>query len=138
MKEEFLDEEIEEIIKDNCDLVLERGDTFGVNREELTKIFDNVNNFNEIQDKRSRIIHKASWILGGITFYQPFNDGNKEIALSLTIYFLRENRFELPLPDKKIKKELFNLLVRTVLKFEDDPTIVSEVEDYLLLKVTKL
>ncbi|MEX2192928.1 MAG: Fic family protein [Nitrosarchaeum sp.] len=135
MMETFNEEDIEEIIQDNRDLVNERGDSFGVNKEELDKIFDNVNNFGEIFDLRMRIIKKSAWILGGITFYQPFNDGNKETALSLTIHFLRENDMDLPINSRSDKKEIYELLTKTVLKFEDDPTIISEIEEYLFRKV---
>ncbi len=135
MKEQFTEDEIEEIIEDNLELVTERGDSFGVNHEELKKIFDNVNNFEEILDLNERIIRKASWILGGIAFYQPFNDGNKETALSLTIYFLRENNLNLPINSKSDEKEIGELLVKTVFKFEGDPSIISEVEDFLHRKV---
>lgn len=137
MKELFTKEDIEEIILDNHDLVADRGDSFGVNREELDKIFDNVNKFNEISDRRTRIIRKSAWILGGITFYQPFNDGNKETALSLTIYFLRENRMDLPINSNSDKKEIYELLTKTVLKFEDDPTIISEIEKYLVRTIVE-
>ena len=138
MRETFSEDDIEEIIQDNHDLVNERGDSFGVNREELDKIFGNVNNFDKILDRRIRIIKKSAWILGGITFYQPFNDGNKETALSLTTYFLRENEMDLPISSKSDKKEIYELLTKTVLKFEDDPTIISEIEDYLFKKVIEV
>ena len=138
MKEQFTENEIEEIIQDNEELVNERGDSFGVNRDELQKIFENVNNFNEISGFKERIIRKTSWILGGITFYQPFNDGNKEIALSLTKYFLGKNDLDLPLPTREEEKEIFDLLNKTIFKFEDDPTIISEIEDFLISKVVEI
>ena len=138
MMETFSEDDIEEVIQDNYDLVNERGDSFGVNKDELDKIFDNVNNFDEILDRRIRIIKKTAWVLGGITFYQPFNDGNKETALSLTTYFLRENEMDLPIRSKFDKKEIYELLTKTVLKFEDDPTIISEIEDYLFKKVIEV
>ncbi|MGI0087719.1 MAG: hypothetical protein ACREBI_07125 [Nitrosotalea sp.] len=34
------------------------------------------------------------------------------------------------------KKEIFDLLVKTVFKFEGDPTIVREMEEYLSRKIT--
>lgn len=138
MKEQFTENEIEEIIQDNEELVNERGDSFGVNRDELQKIFENVNNFNEVLGFKERIIRKASWILGGITFYQPFNDGNKETALSLTKYFLRKNNLDLPLPTREKEEEIYDLLNKTVFKFEDDPTIISEIEDFLTSKVVAI
>jgi len=135
LKEQFTENEIEEIIQDNEELVNERGDSFGVNRDELQKIFENINNFNEVSGFKERIIRKASWILGGITFHQPFNDGNKETALSLTKYFLRKNDLDLPLSTREEEKEIYDLLNKTIFKFEDDPTIISEIEDFLTSKV---
>lgn len=131
MTECFLPEEIEEIISFNEELVTKRGELFGINREELVKIFDHVNNFDEIIDRKERIIRKAAWILGGISFFQPFHDGNKETALSLTILFLRRNHYDLPIQNQLDKREIYDLLVKTVYKFEGDSTIISEIEEFL-------
>ena len=131
MTETFSTEEIENIIQDNEELVTIRGDSFGVNREELDKIFEKVNNFDYIENHFDRMIKKSAWILGGVTFYQPFNDGNKETALSLTIYFLRRNGLNLPINSEQDEKEIMELLKKTVFKFEDDPSIISEVEEFL-------
>ena len=90
LKETFTDAEIEELIEDNKQLVAIRGDSFGVNNSELSNIFSKINNFDQITNFKDRIIRKTAWILGGISFHQPFNDGNKEMAVSLAIYFLRE------------------------------------------------
>ncbi|WP_428324783.1 hypothetical protein [Nitrosopumilus sp.] len=138
MKEIFTDFEINEIIEDNKQLVAQRGDSFCVNNSDLSFIFTNVNNFDEITIFQDRIIRKASWILGGISFYQPFCDGNKEIAVSLTIFFLRENDMDLPITDKQSQKELFDLLVKTIFKFENDPTIIPEIEQYVRQRVISI
>lgn len=131
LKETFTDDEINELIEDNKQLVAMRGDSFGVNRSELSNIFTEINNFDEITNFKDRIIKKTAWILGGISFHQPFNDGNKEMAVSLAIYFLRENDMDLPISNKDSQKELYDLLVKTIFKFEGDPTIISEIENYL-------
>lgn len=135
MSEIFLNEEIEEIILDNKDLVESRQEPFSVNRERLSRVFDQVNAFNDIENLRERIITKASHLLGGITWQQPFSEGNKETALSLTKLFLRRNGFDLPFETKEEEKEIYELLVKTVFKDELDETIITEVREYLLKKV---
>ena len=71
------------------------------------------------------------------TWSQPFSNGNKRTALTISIYFLRKNGFDLPIMSKGEEKELFDLLEKTIFKDESDETIISEVEDYLSKKVTK-
>ncbi len=75
-------------------------------------MFDHVNNFEDITNRKTRVIRKAAWILGGISFFQPFNDGNKETALSLMILFLRRNSYDLPMPNNPDKKAIYDILVK--------------------------
>ena len=67
-------------------------------------VFDNVNSFNDIADRRERIIRKSAHILGGLAWTQPFSNGNKRTALSVTIYFLRKNGYDIPIKNKKKKR----------------------------------
>ena len=136
--EDFSPTEVEDVILDNQDLVEGRGECFSVDREILNQIFNNMKSSNEIDDKRTRIIKKSAHLLAGISYYQPFREGNKETALSLTISFLRRNGLILPLNTKKEKKDIYEILVGTSLKFENDRTIVNEVEEYLSEKVVQL
>ncbi|MDE1766354.1 MAG: hypothetical protein KGI27_08805 [Thaumarchaeota archaeon] len=53
----------------------------------------------------------------------------KEIALSVAKLFLRRNGFDLPLHTLEDEKELFVLLVKTIFKFDGDPTIIGEIEN---------
>lgn len=137
MTENFSNEEIDDVIQFNKDIVEERGQPFSVNYERLSRVFSNVNLFNNMPSKRERIIRKASHIFGGIAWQQPFSEGNKETALALTKLFLRRNGFDLPIITRNDKKEIFDLLVKTVFKDELDPTITTEVEEYLLEKVVE-
>ncbi|MHB8603143.1 MAG: Fic family protein [Nitrosotalea sp.] len=105
-------------------------------KDRLDQVFFNVNSYNDIQNKRERIVRKASHILGGITYLQPFCEGNRETALTHTILFLRDNGFDLPLDTQYEKQEIFDLLYRTIFKDELDRTIIIEVEQYLGRKVT--
>lgn len=130
---EFLSEdEIEEIVKFNRQIVRFRGEPFDVDREKLTEIFQSVNNDFDAQyypNKRIRIVKKVSVIIGRIAWEQPFTEGNKETCLGVGVMFLRRNGFTLPLKQTKI--DVYKLLNKTIMKFENDPTIISEVESFL-------
>lgn len=136
MSENFSDIQIEAIIRDNKRLVEQRGEPFCIVKDRLDKIFSNVNSHNDMQNKRERMIRKAAFLLGGITYQQPFCDGNRETALAHTILFLNDNGFDLSLDKQEDKQEVFDLLNRTIFKDELDPTIITEVEQYLTRRVT--
>jgi prophage maintenance system killer protein len=135
MPEYFSDESIRNVVLVNKHISERRRESFGINTERLSKVFSKVNDFNEISDKKQRITKKAANLLGGMTFHQPFNNGNKRTALSVTLYFLRKNGFDIDLGTLTQEKEMFELLEKTMLKIEGDETIISEVEDYLTRKL---
>lgn len=95
MSEILSNEDIESFILNNKQKVEKRGEVFEVDRDSLHAILSRLNSYNVIQDRRQRIIKKATRILAGISYYQPFNDGNKETAHSMTIFFLQRNSFNL-------------------------------------------
>ncbi|MDE1840499.1 MAG: Fic family protein [Thaumarchaeota archaeon] len=136
MSEIFSDIQIKAIIRDNKRLVEQRGQPFCVVKDKLEDIFSNVNLHNNMQNKKERIIRKAAHILGGITYQQPFCEGNRETALAHTILFLRDNGFDLPLDKQEDRQEVYDLLYQTVFKDELDPTIITEIEQYLTKRVT--
>lgn len=135
MSENFSDELIKNIIHGNEHLVNHRKESFGVNDERIEWVFSKANSFNDVKDKRTRIIKKATAVLAGISWQQPFNNGNKTIALIVTKYFLLKNGFDLRISTEQEEDELIDLLTKTMYKYEDDPTIFSEVEEYLNRKV---
>lgn len=135
MSENFSKELINRIILVNKRIVDHRQESFGVDYERIEEVFSKANSFNDITDQRTRIIKKAVAVLGGISWQQPFNNGNKTMAIIVTRYFLQKNGFDLKLSTDQEEDELIDLLVRTVYKFEDDPTIFSEIEEYLNRKV---
>jgi prophage maintenance system killer protein len=135
MPEIFSDIQIEAIIRDNKRLVEQRGLPFCVVKDRLEDIFSNVNSHNNIQNKRERITRRAAHILGGITYQQPFCDGNRETELAHAILFLRDNGFDLPLDKQEDKREVYDLLYKTVFKDELDPTIITEIEQYLTKRI---
>ena len=78
--------------------VEERGELFEIDEDCLEKILSRMKNYDNIEDRQQRIIKKATRILAGITYYQPFGDGNEETALVTTIRYLRKNGFDLYIP----------------------------------------
>lgn len=135
VSENFSKELINNIILGNKHIVNHRNESFGVDDERIEWVFSKANSFNDIKDQKTRIIKKATAVLGGISWQQPFNNGNKTMAIIVAKYFLRKNGFDLKLSTDQEEDELIDLLVRTMYKFEDDPTIFSEIEEYLNRKV---
>lgn len=135
MNEIFSDNVINNVIRVDKHICTHRNEPFGCVTERLFAVFNQVNSFNNIKDKKERIIKKAAHLLGGIVWQQPFSNGNKRTALAVTIHFLRKNGFTISLKTRKEEKEMFCLLEKTMLKSEGDDTIIPEVEDYLRRKV---
>lgn len=136
MSEYFSDAEIDEIIQYNKKIVGEEDDSFEVDLNILSSIFDKVNNWYEKEvDKKTRIIKKTTRILAGITFNQPFYEGNKRTATIIALMFLNRNGFDIPLTHTNQKRKLYDLLMLTMLKSRTDPTVYTEVEKYLLLEI---
>jgi prophage maintenance system killer protein len=115
--------------------VEERGELFEVDEDDLKKIFNRMKKYDHIEDKRTRIIKKATRILAGITYYQPFGDGNKETALAATKLYLKRNGFSLIIPPFNKEEEVYDLLTKTIWKPMNDSTIFREVEEYLMREV---
>jgi len=124
-----------QLILVNQKICMDSKEPFDVNLNLLDEIVSNSNSFNNIPILRDRIIKQVSNLIGGIVFYQPFSNGNKRTALSMGILVLRNNGFDLPYGNKRQKKQLFDLLENTMLKFEGDNTIISDIENYLIENV---
>ena len=128
MFENFEQRDIEEIIEVNKLICSYDNDPIGVVRETLDGIFDKVNLFDDIENRRERIIKKTTFIVAGISHDQPFLDGNRRTSFYIMKNFLGRNGFTIRLYSKKEEDILANILQRTAeVKFEDDPTIYSEV-----------
>ncbi|MCA9828292.1 MAG: Fic family protein [Nitrosopumilus sp.] len=136
MFEIFEQRDIEEIIEVNKLISSYNNEPHEVKREILDAIFHKVNSFNDINNTRERIIKKSTYILAGISYLQPFKNCNRRTSYYLLKNFLGRNGFTLRLYNKKEKAKLADILQRTAeVKFEDDPTIYSEIEEYLTQKV---
>ena len=107
--------------------------------EKLDEIIVNIQNMDKIEDAKEQIIRKVSLLLAGLSYDQPFKNGNKRTSLSLTILLLRINHFDLPYDTKDKQREIFKLLESMMYKFEDDiPEIVTEIEDFLRERIVKI
>lgn len=135
MSDTFTAEEIEEIIQDNQDLSLERQEYFQVDRQMLKSIFDKINTCNTVTELRQRIIRRASYIISLIPNKQPFREFNRHSAYATAMDFLRRNNLNLPLSTVDEERAFFNVMDRTKDKNEDDPTLSTDVENYLTSRV---
>lgn len=135
--EALTSKDIDYLISFNKRRVEKRGDLFEYDIDYLDKIPDRINSYNNIDDRRKRIIKKATYLLAGISWKQPFGDGNKEAAHFITIRFLKRNGFRL-LNTSSERRELYNLLINTILKPAIDSTIFEEVEEYITKKIELL
>jgi len=132
---------IADVVSVNYFIVTSRKQKFGVNFEKLAEIFDYANdifNLLIVSDKRKAVVMTAGHIMAGIAYWQPFDDGNKTTALTVTRRFLRDNGYLLPVRGKTQKDSIYDLMNKTILKFETDKTIYSEVQEYLDKNVISL
>ena len=136
MLENFSEEDIQEVIEVNKLIVSHDNEPHGVTMDILNGIFNRVNSFNDIANRRERIIKKSTYILAGISYQQPFTEGNRRTSYYLLKSFLGRNGYILRPYNPEEKDTLADLLKRTAeQKFENDPTIYTEVEQYLTRKV---
>ena len=73
--ENLTSEDIENnIISFNREIMEKDKELFKVDLDDLYAILNRMNHYNNIEDRRKRVIKKATRILAGITRYQPFLD----------------------------------------------------------------
>ena len=135
MSESFSPEDVEHMVLENKETVEARGEPFGVKIEKLSFIINNVNAFNDVADKRTRIVKKATQLLVGMSYDQPFINGNKETGLPWTTLLLERNGFKLPLETMNEKNAVYELMEHTGFKMEGDTSIISEMEEYLTSRI---
>ncbi len=128
---------IDNIIAANRQITGQSGEPFGLDRKDLLDdILREVDSYDSVVDKREKIIRKVSCFMGRIVFEQPFKNGNKRTALAVGILFIRTNGFSFSYGSKSQKKELFDLLESTMLRFEGEESIaIKEIEDLLRKKI---
>ncbi len=130
---------IENISLINKHVVEKRPESFGVDDPSIIKkIFERVNQDYNIPNKKVRLIKRASHILAGIVFEQPFKNGNKATAYIVTQHYLKINGFAFPISISD--DELIQLLesISPLFLNEDQFDIAfSKVEDFLTAKITQ-
>ncbi len=124
------------MIQVNYDIVKLRDESFGVNEELLFEIFDHVNSFNDIENKRQRVIKKAANLLGRIVYEQPFDNGNKSTSRFEASLFLKRNGLILD-ESQETDDKLAQLLYDVMFGFDVDDQ-VNKVESFLLYNVSEL
>ncbi len=88
----FSSDAIKNISLINKHIVEKRPESFGVDDPSLIiKIFERVNRDYHIPNKKIRLIKRASHVLAGIIFEQPFKNGNKSTAYIVTQHYLKIN-----------------------------------------------
>jgi len=127
----------EHFIEVNKQICRQTNETFGLDgKEDLDRIITRIQRFDNISDEKERIVKKIATILGGLGYFQPFKNGNKRTALSISVLFLRVNGFDLPYGDKENKKAIFEILENSMFKFEGND-IYREVEGFLRKRIVK-
>lgn len=90
----FSPDAIKNISLINKHVVKKRPESFGVDDPSIiTEIFERVNQYFHIPNKKIRVIKRASHLLAGIVFEQPFKNGNKSTAFIVTQHYLKINGF---------------------------------------------
>lgn len=110
MFEIFGQKDIEEVIEVNKLICSYDNEPVGVNMEILNSIFDKSNSFNDMPDRKTRIIKKATHIIVGISYNQPFVEGNRRTSHYLVKNFLRRNLFQLRFYNAKEEDQFANVL----------------------------
>ena len=130
----------ENVIDANRQICEQSNEIFGLDcPEKLDEIISNIRAIDRIEDEKERIIRKISILIVGLSYDQPFKNGNKRTSLAISILLLRLAHFDIPFYTKEQKKEVFDLLVGLMYKFEDDvPKLTDEVEDFLRTRIVKI
>ncbi len=139
MTEIFSDKSIEYVIELNEIICEQRPEPSGIDdMETFYEIFRKANGFSSESDPKTRIIKKSATLLSGIVWGQPFKNGNKATATATTKYFLRKNGYYLLWENDAEESCYYDLVDKTSLKFEGDPTIYSDIEKYLSDKIRNI
>ena len=130
----------ENIIDANKQICQQSNEPFGLdNPEKLDEIISNIRAIDRIEDEKEKVIRKISILIVGLSYDQPFKNGNKRTSLAISILLLRLAHYDISFHNKEQKKEVFDLLEGLMYKFEDDiPMLTDEVEDFLRSRIVKI
>lgn len=98
----------------------------------LQKILDEYNTYDTLDDQKEKAVQKACCLMEGLVFGQPFKNGNKRTSFAVSRVMMKVHGYAIEGYETEVKQEEFyNLLEKTMLKMEGDPTIKTELETYL-------
>ena len=104
-------EDFEVIIAFNRAIMARHNSEFDCDYDILEKVIQKVNAASSA-DRESLLISRTARLLGGITFRQPFYDGNKETALAISLRYLNRNHLDLPIEDSIVKQGMYHQLMK--------------------------
>ena len=68
----------------------------------------------------------------GLVFHQPFKNGNKRTAVSISLIMMKDNGFKIKgYETEEVQKVFYQLLNNTMMKMEGDESIKPDLENYL-------
>jgi len=118
----------------------ESDEVYGLDHPDIFQnIINEYNAYDSLQDEKEKAIQKATCFLAGLVFEQPFKNGNKRTALSVSRSMMKSYNFTMKgYETDAIQEEVYNLLENTMLKIGGDPTIKTEIEEYLRENLIKI
>jgi len=128
------------VIQANRQICQQSNEEFGLdNPEKLDDIVSSIRGIDRIEDDKERIIRKVSILIVGLSYDQPFKNGNKRTALAISILLLRLAKYDIPFHTKEQKREVYDLLENLMYKFEGDvPLLIDEVEEFLRARIVEI
>jgi len=105
----------------------------------LQSIIDEYNSYDSLPDEKEKAIQKACCLFVGLVFEQPFKNGNKRSALSISLIMMKYHKHKINgYENEEVQEKFYKLLDKTMMKMEGDLTIKSELYDYLRENLIKI
>ncbi len=115
-------------------------ETYGLDYPELLQsILDEYSKYETFDDAKEKTIQKACCIMVGLVFHQPFKNGNKRTAVSISLIMMKDNGFKIKgYETEEVQEEFYDLLDKTMMKMEGDESIKPDLENYLRENLIKI
>ena len=107
-------------------------------RDEINDIIPEVECHGNSGNEKNDLIEKASYLMGLISWSQPFLDGNKRTGIVSAIKFLRNNGYELEIKqqdEKKIRELLLDIQSSRICLDQD---IIKQFIIYITNRIKKI
>ncbi len=113
---------------------------YGLDHPELLQnILDEYNKYETLDDEKEKAIQKACCLMVGLVFHQPFKNGNKRTAVSVSIIMMKDHGFTIrEYETDATQQEFYQLLENTMLKMDGDESIKPDLENYLRENLIKI